>query len=73
MNAVVEWARRWLGVTHLEGRIRLLEADHRRLVIEVEQLRANIAAAEKVAVRAPFSADGDALARVIGILRRGTR
>lgn len=67
MGPVVEWARRWLGVTQLEGRIRLLEVDHRRLVIEVEQLRANIAAAEKVALRA----DEDALSRVLGVLRRG--
>jgi len=67
---VVEWARRWLGVTHLEGRIRLLEADHRRLTIEVEQLRANIAAAEKVAVRAQ-AGDPDAMARIVAVLRRG--
>ena len=64
---VVEWVRRWLGVTQLEGRLRLLEVDHRRLTVEVEQLRANIAAAEKLALRA----DDDVLGRVLAVLRRG--
>lgn len=67
MGPVVEWARRWLGVTQLEGRLRLLEVDHRRLTIEVEQLRANIAAAEKLALRS----DDDVLGRVLAVLRRG--
>ena len=67
MGSVIEFVRRWLGVSQLEGRVRLLEADHRRLVIEVEQLRANIAAAEKVALRS----DELMLSRVLGVLRRG--
>ena len=67
MGPVVEWVRRWLGVAQLEGRLRLLEVDHRRLTIEVEQLRANIAAAEKLALRA----DDDVLGRVLAVLRRG--
>jgi hypothetical protein len=67
MGPVVEWVRRWLGVTQLEGRLRLLEVDHRRLTIEVEQLRANIAAAEKLALRS----DDDVLGRVLAVLRRG--
>ena len=67
MGPVVEWARRWLGVAQLEGRLRLLEVDHRRLTIEVEQLRANIAAAEKLALRS----DDDVLGRVLAVLRRG--
>ena len=67
MGPVIEWARRWLGVSQLEGRVRLLEADHRRVVIEVEQLRANIAAAERVAAYG----GSDALSRVLAVLRRG--
>ena len=67
MGPVVEWVSRWLGVTQLEGRLRLLEVDHRRLTIEVEQLRANIAAAEKLALRS----DDDVLGRVLAVLRRG--
>lgn len=67
MGPVVEWLRRWLGVSQTDARIRLLEADHRRLVIEVEQLRANIVAAEKLALRA----DDDVLGRVLAVLRRG--
>ena len=64
---VVEWARRWLGVTQLEAENRLLRADLRRVEIVVEQLQANIAAAEKLALRS----DDDVLGRVLAVLRRG--
>ena len=67
MGPVVEWVRRWLGVTQLEAENRLLRADLRRVEIVVEQLRANIAAAEKLALRA----DDDVLGRVLAVLRRG--
>ena len=67
MGPVVEWARRWLGVTQLEAENRLLRADLRRVEIVVEQLRANIAAAEKLALRS----DDDVLGRVLAVLRRG--
>ena len=67
MGPVVEWARRWLGVTQLEAENRLLCADLRRVEIVVEQLRANIAAAEKLALRS----DDDVLGRVLAVLRRG--
>ena len=67
MGPVIEWARRWLGVTQLEAENRLLRADLRRVEIVVEQLRANIAAAEKLALRS----DDDVLGRVLSVLRRG--
>lgn len=67
MGALVEWVRRWLGVAQLEARLRLLELDLRRLTIEVEQLRANIAAAERVALQG----GDDVVSRVLAVLRRG--
>ncbi len=67
---VVEWARRWLGVTQLQAENRLLRADLRRVELALEQLQANVAAAEKVAVRAQ-AGDPDALSRIFAVLRRG--
>lgn len=67
MGPVVEWVRRWLGVTEVEARLQRLTLDLRRTQVEVEQLRANIAAAEKLALRA----DDDLLGRVLAVLRRG--
>ena len=67
MGPVVEWVRRWLGVTEVEARLQRLTLDLRRTQVEVEQLRANIAAAEKLALRS----DDDVLGRVLAVLRRG--
>ena len=65
---VVEWARRWLGVAQLEAENRRLALEVRTLRLTVEQLERNIVAAEKVALR---STDGDSMARIIAVLRRG--
>jgi multidrug resistance efflux pump len=70
MGPVVEWARRWLGVAQLEAENRLLRADLRRVELALEQLQANVAAAEKVAARAQ-AGDVDALSRIFAVLRRG--
>lgn len=67
---VVEWARRWLGVTEVEQRLQRLTLELRRTELEVDQLRRNVAAAEKVAVRAQ-AGDPDALSRIFAVLRRG--
>lgn len=67
MGPVVEWARRWLGVSQLEAENRLLRADLRRVEVVLEQLQANIAAAERVAAYG----GSDALSRVVAVLRRG--
>ena len=61
MGPVVEWARRWLGITQLV-------AENRRLTAEVQR---NVAVAEKVAARAQATGDPDALGRVFAVLRRG--
>ena len=70
MGPVVEWARRWLGVTQLQAENRLLRADLRRVELALEQLQANVSAAEKVAARAQ-AGDVDALSRIFAVLRRG--
>ena len=67
---VVEWARRWLGVTQLEAENRRLTLEVRALRLSVEQLERNISAAEKVAARAQ-AGDVDALSRIFAVLRRG--
>ena len=67
---VVEWARRWLGVTQLEAENRRLTLEVRALRLSVEQLERNISAAEKLAARAQ-AGDVDALSRIFAVLRRG--
>ena len=67
---VVEWARRWLGVTQLEAENRRLTLELRALRLGVEQLERNISAAEKLAARAQ-AGDVDALSRIFAVLRRG--
>lgn len=67
MGPVVEWLRRWLGVTQTDARIRLLEERLRQVQLDLEQQRRNVAAAEQVAV----VAGSDVLSRVLGVLRRG--
>ena len=70
MGPAVEWVRRWLGVTELEGRLRLQAAELRRVELALDQLQRNVAAAEKVAARAQ-AGDVDALSRIFAVLRRG--
>ena len=67
---VVEWARRWLGVTQLEAENRRLTLEVRALRLSVEQLERNMSAAEKLAARAQ-AGDVDALSRIFAVLRRG--
>ena len=67
---VVEWARRWLGVAQLEAENRRLTLEVRALRLSVEQLERNISAAEKLAARAQ-AGDVDALSRNFAVLRRG--
>ena len=71
MGPVVEWVRRWLGITEVEQRLRLLTAELRRVEVALENLQRNVDAAEKVAARAQASGDPDALGRVLSVLRRG--
>jgi hypothetical protein len=68
---VVEWARRWLGVSQLEAENRRLTLEVRALRLSVEQLERNISAAERIAVRAQASGDPDSLGRIFAVLRRG--
>ncbi len=68
---VVEWARRWLGVSQLQAENRRLTAEVRTLRLDLEQLHRNVTAAEKVAQRAEASGDPDALGRIFAVLRRG--
>jgi len=68
---VVEWARRWLGVSQLQAENRRLTAEVRTLRLDLEQLHRNVTAAEKVAVRAVYSGDADAVGRIFAVLRRG--
>ena len=68
---VVEWARRWLGITQLQAENRRLTAEVRTLRLDLEQLHRNVTAAEKVAQRAEASGDPDALGRIFAVLRRG--
>jgi len=68
---VVEWARRWLGVSQLEAENRRLTLEVRTLRLDLEQLHRNVTAAEKVAQRAEASGDPDALGRIFAVLRRG--
>ena len=68
---VVEWTRRWLGITEVEQRLRLVTAELRRVELALDQLQRNVAAAEKVAARAQASGDPDALGRIFAVLRRG--
>ena len=70
-GSVVEWARRWLGITEVEQRLRLVTAELRRVELALDQLQRNVAAAEKVAARAQASGDPDALGRIFAVLRRG--
>jgi cell division protein FtsB len=70
---VVEWARRWLGITQLQAENRRLTAEVRTLRLDLEQLHRNVTAAEKVAQRATYTTDGDTIARIFSILRRGSR
>ena len=71
MSAVIEFVRRWLGITELEGRLRLQAAELRRVELALEQLQANVAAAEKVAQRAVIGGESDGLLKVLSILKRG--
>jgi hypothetical protein len=64
---VVEWARRWLGVSQAEARLRLLEEQLRRVQLDLEQMRLNVAAAERVAAQG----GDDVVSRVLAVLRRG--
>ena len=73
MGPVVEWARRWLGVSQLQAENRRLTAEVRSLRLDLEQIHRNVAAAEKVAQRATYTTDGDTIARIVSILRRGPR
>ncbi len=68
---VVEWARRWLGISQLQAENRRLTAEVRTLRLDLEQLHRNVTAAEKVAQRAEASGDPDALGRIFAVLRRG--
>jgi outer membrane murein-binding lipoprotein Lpp len=68
-GTVVQWARRWLGIEQLVAENRRLTAEVRSLRIELEQVRANIVAAQKAAHRA--QASGDGFGRVVAVLRRG--
>ena len=68
---VVEWARRWLGVSQLQAENRRLTAEGRSLRLDLEQMHRNVTAAEKVAQRAEASGDPDALGRIFAVLRRG--
>jgi hypothetical protein len=68
---VVEWARRWLGITEVEERLQRLTLELRRTELALDQLQRNVAEAEKVAVRAVYSSDADAVGRIFAVLRRG--
>lgn len=67
----VEWARRWLGISQLEAENRRLTLEVRTLRLDLEQIHRNVTAAEKVAQRAKASGDPDALGRIFAVLRRG--
>jgi len=67
----VEWARRWLGVSQLEAENRRLTLEVRSLRLDLEQMHRNVSAAEKVAQRAHATGDTDALGRIFAALRRG--
>ena len=71
MGPVVEWVRRWLGITEVEQRLRLLTVELRRVEVALDQLQRNVDAAEKVAARAQATGDPDALGRIFAVLRRG--
>jgi hypothetical protein len=68
---VVEWARRWLGVSQLEAENRRLTLEVRSLRLDLEQMHRNVNAAEKVAARAQAAGDPDSLGRIFAVLRRG--
>ena len=70
MGPVVEWVRRWLGITQLVAENRRLTAEVRNLRLDLEQLHRNLNAAEKVAQRATYG-DSDGLLKVMSILKRG--
>lgn len=71
MGPVVEWARRWLGVTEVEQRLQRLTLELRRVELALDQLQRNVAAAEKVAQRAVIGGESDGLLKVLSILKRG--
>ena len=71
MGPVVEWVRRWLGITEVEQRLRLLTVELRRVEVALDQLQRNVNEAERVAVRAQATGDPDALGRIFAVLRRG--
>jgi hypothetical protein len=71
MGPVVEWARGWLGVSQADARMRLLEERLRLVQLDLDQLRRNVAAAEKVAQRAVIGDESDGLLKVLSILKRG--
>ena len=68
---VVEWARRWLGISQLEAENRRLTLEVRSLRLDLEQMHRNVNAAEKVAARAQAAGDPDSLGRIFAVLRRG--
>ena len=71
MGPVVEWVRGWLGVSQADARMRLLEERLRLVQLDLDQLRRNVAAAEKVAQRAVIGGESDGLLKVLSILKRG--
>jgi len=71
MGPAVEWVRSWLGVSQTDARIRLLEDRLRLVQLDLDQLRRNVAAAEKVAQRAVIGGESDGLLKVLSILKRG--
>lgn len=71
MGPAVEWVRRWLGVSQTDARIRLLEERLRLVQLDLDQLRRNVAAAEKFAQREAYGYRSDGLLTVLSILKRG--
>ena len=71
MGPAVEWVRSWLGDRQTDARIRLLEERLRLVQLDLDQLRRNVAAAEKVAQRAVIGGESDGLLKVLSILKRG--
>jgi hypothetical protein len=68
---LIEWARRWLGVTHLEAQVRLLTLEVRRLERELDAERQRRDEAVASLGAATFAErPADAVARIVDVLRR---